>query len=193
MGMNTSTKLISRIVKEYHIIEKGLTMPESRLGFGKVVLFKLIDNCLTFISRYGKDHPKLNHAVSVILEYEQSHADRGFVLHPDTRDKIEELKIKATGITPSIQKNITRNDYFAHVSDAFPQFARSRSSVRNYADADVPIELISASVDIARSTPSVCNRQTWRTYVITRKEKIKAYLIYKVETGDLAILSTNLS
>jgi nitroreductase len=176
MGMNSSTKLISRIVKEYHIIEKGLTMPESRLGFGKVVLFKLIDNCLKFISLYGMDHPQLKHALAVILEYEQSHAKRGFVLHPDTREKIEELKGKAKGINPSEQKTVTRDDYFAYASAAYPEFARSRASVRNYSEADLPLDLIKESVDIARSTPSVCNRQTWRTYIVTGKEKIKAIL-----------------
>ena len=39
---NSSSKLISRIIADYHVIEKGLTMNDARFGFGKERLIQLI-------------------------------------------------------------------------------------------------------------------------------------------------------
>ena len=49
---DTFSKLIGRIIKEYHVIEKGMTMPNSRFGFGKDLVLSLCNSCQKFSINY---------------------------------------------------------------------------------------------------------------------------------------------
>ena len=63
---NTSTKLISKIIADYHVVEKGLTMPETRLGFGKDRMLQLMKYCEKYLKEYGIEGNQIEHAVRVI-------------------------------------------------------------------------------------------------------------------------------
>jgi|SRR5690606_14535556 len=172
----TSTSLLGRIIREYHVIEKGLTMPECRMGFGKEVLMVLIENCLRYIQWFGYDNEQLKHAISVVLEYEMFHSTHNFVLDSDLQRAIDQMKFASKHSIFSKQKELTSTDYFSAVEAPFPKFAESRSSVRNYSEEEIPINIIEDAIEIARSTPSACNRQCWRTYLFTDKVRIKEIL-----------------
>src|SRR5690606_10859956 len=53
-GEATEIKLIEKIITKYHIIEKGLTMPNARLGFGKDVVISLSKMCTQFSQHYSQ-------------------------------------------------------------------------------------------------------------------------------------------
>ena len=89
---------------------------------------------------------------------------------------IQKIKCINNNITPSKQHDFTRNDYFKNSNDSFDVFSKSRSSVRNFGETDIPIEKISMALDLARNTPSACNRQSWRTHIFSKKEIINEIL-----------------
>lgn len=174
--LDAKPKMIGKVIQEYHVIEKGLTMPETKLGFGKAMMLSLISNINEYCDAYGLDDVQLRHAIAVVFEYEEFHRARKFDIDEDVRQAIDLLKFRDTGITSSCQINTTRSDYFSDVDAPFSRFAASRCSVRNYSDAEVPMDLVLDSLRIAMSAPSACNRQSWRPYVFSDKDQISKIL-----------------
>ena len=174
---NTSIKLIGKIIKEYHVIEKGLTMPESRLGFGKELIKTLSKDCLEYIEKYNIDELQLRQAIGVILEYEYFHEKQNFALDEDILLAIKAIKKKNLNIALCNQRVTTKEEYFKNKKSTFPEFARSRASVRNYSGEAIPLDNITQALEIARTTPSQCNRQCWRTYVYTDKAQMDKILL----------------
>ena len=175
-GADSLNKALGKIIKNYHVIEKGLTMPDRRLGFGQERLVKLIQECKYFIQKNGDSDPQLIHTLSVIKEYQELHETQGFQLQDQTKNALNSIKPHLKNVTACKQKETTREDYFKHTSSPFIEFSNSRSSVRNYSEEKVDIDLIRSSLELAKNTPSACNRQSWRTYVYTNKQTIEEIL-----------------
>lgn len=171
----SSTTLIGKIIREYHVIEKGLTMPKRRLGFGTKVISSLCDNCIEFITKHNSTNCQLNHAMGVLLEYKKLHEETNFKLSKDINIKlqtIDNLKIA----TSTEQKTTTRENYFSKTKSDFKSFSNSRKSIRNYSEVSIPTERIHKALQLATNTPSACNRQAWRTYLYSDKKKIQSIL-----------------
>lgn len=173
---NSKQKKIGRIIREYHVIEKGLTMPDTRMGFGKDLFLDLITHCIEYVDLYGDKDEQFTHAVSVIFEYELFHRKKKFELDPAIVNSINSLKRVTAQRIIGMQKEMTIDDYFKDVNSIFPLFAASRSSVRNYSNIEVPSHVIISALELSRTTPSACNRQCWRTYLFESKEKINEIL-----------------
>jgi len=175
-GSDTAQKLIGKIMREYHVVEKGLTMPDTRLGFGKDLLLSLVDNCAQYIQKYGENEEQLRHAIGVIWDYENFHRNQNFKLNSAIAASIGKLKSIVGSIPVCYQREINIDDYFQNVNSEFSQFAKSRSSVRNYSTENISIDTLLSALELARTAPSACNRQCWRSYVLEDKEKINSIL-----------------
>jgi nitroreductase len=176
-GNDDPVKMIGTIILQYHVIEKGLTMPDVRPGFGRDRIISLCRDCLKYIEKYGQDDDQLVHATGVIFEYEDYHRGLNFVFDKEVQNSITGLKNILHG-APGIasQVHTTRTDYFKNISSAFREFSESRASVRNFTDEEISCHKIGMALDLARNTPSACNRQSWRTYVFTDKKVISGLL-----------------
>lgn len=181
-GIDSQQKLIGVIIRNNHVLEKGLTMPEIRLGFGKDLIICLSKHCIQYIEKYGTNEIQLIHAIGVILEYEDVHQKSNYTIDSEIAYWIGCLREKDASIAICSQRNVTKEEFFKYKESAFPLFANSRSSVRNYSDEDLPVERIIYALDIAKTTPSACNRQCWRTYVFSNKEQI--IKILEVQGGN---------
>lgn len=182
-GFTNQIKLEGQIIKQYHVVEKGLTMPEPRLGFGRDNVNLLSNNCLLFISNYGLTS-QVEHAISVIIEYYEFHKIYKFELDNFLRKKLEQISEVANKYNIKIahQIKISRDDYFQYSNNDFSEFSASRKSVRNYSDENIPIITIDNVIELAQNTPSACNRQTSKVYVYDNKERIKK--IFEVQNGN---------
>lgn len=195
-----SGMLLGKIIADYHVIEKGLTMPETRMGFGKDRMLQLIKYCEDYINKHNTTNEQLVHAINVINEYQRFHIEKGFTIDELLSDKIENLKDLANNKESCRQKEFTKEEYYKDVYNSFEQFSKSRLSVRNYSEEDVDIECIKEAVELAKHAPSSCNRQTTRVNIFTDKEKIKKIL--EIQGGNrgfghltnkLIILTSDLS
>lgn len=176
-GYNTEKKLKGKIIERYHSIEKGLTMPEFRLGFGINQLNNLINDCLKYIYQYGIDDDQLKHALSVVLEYEFVHNNNNFKINPDSEALIQKIKDLDTNLTNSKQVEITKKEYFKEKDSNFLLFSNSRRSVRNFIqDKNIPVKDIIEAIELSFNYPSACNRQSARVYLITDPVRIKKVL-----------------
>lgn len=176
MGGKNQDKLTGHIIASYHVVEKGLTMPETRLGFGRENLEYLINLCKIFIRKYGKEDFQVMHAISVVLEYKEFHKEHNYALDTTLLDKIKELASMVEDVSPNHQQIVTNENYFSEVNSSFDKFSESRKSIRNYTNEDIPLETIKAAVKLAQNAPSACNRQTVKVHVVSEPDKVQEVL-----------------
>lgn len=162
--------LLAEIIMAYHVVEKGLTMPDMRLGFGKDNLVSLIGKLHKFAESYICDDHQFKHGVAVVAEYLEVHNKKEHQLDDNVVSEITAL-LKKYPTEASNQIDITREQYFSDLDAPFDKFSVSRHSVRNF-EGEVSIEQITKAVKLANNAPSACNRQQCKVHVVTKKEDI---------------------
>lgn len=157
---------LARIIMFYHVIEKGLSMPErkSRFGGDRARLLKLYVE--QYIVRYGM-HKQVLHAISVLKEY------RSVCVASEWLDP---FLAQYAYVEASVQPTITRDEFFRYAESAFDLFATSRHSVRNYTSDPISTQTITSAIDLARTAPSACNRQHSSVIVVRDRELISKIL-----------------
>lgn len=161
----TQERMLGLITARQHVVEKGLTMPSPRLGFGKDNILALVDLCCIYQSKYDIAHEQFKSAIAVLKEYIEFHDNRGFELESEVKNKIESVVTLYPDVKASSQIFATSSTFFDNVEAQFPIFAKSRHTVRNYSKKDIPLDVIQSVVDLAKVAPSACNRQPARVHV----------------------------
>ena len=149
----------AEIVMGYHVLEKGLTMPHRRLGFGKGAVVHLMNLIASFERRFGAD-AQVAHAVGVLRSYRELH--RGC---PEPMPRLDAFLAERADVPAALEPHVTRAEFFAAKDAPFPKFAASRHVVRHFA-GPVPRETIESAVALATTAPSACNRQHARVHVV---------------------------
>ncbi len=175
---DSEESLIGYLTMAAHGIEKGFTMPDFRPGFGHDRIIELLDRCEQYISIHDTDNIQIHHIAKVVFEYKLCHERIGYNLDKVVNTKIEHfLSHFKSNLSDTIQKDYTREEYFAHKNDDFSSFSNSRHSCRSFSTEPISIESIDCAVKLAQNAPSACNRQAARVYVIENKDKIKQVLL----------------
>lgn len=172
----TKNALEARILRQTHVIEKGMSLSHPREKFGIQKVIELLD----YISGYCdhgfsiEDSIPVKNALGVIDAYLLFHKERGFV--PTDIIKMYEpyKKFMPTNGEPygieetSLEKlqNMTHGE--------FPEFFCSRHSVRQFTDKKVSLVDIQKAVALAMHAPSACNRQSVKVYFYEDKETNEA-------------------
>jgi nitroreductase len=172
---NSQDRTLGNIIADYHVVEKGLTMPETRLGFGKQKIEKLVKHCVDYQKKYDVHQPQFRQAIAVLSEYVDFHKKHKHKLDDDLVNKIKSL-IQSINIKSSEQVKTTEKEYFKDVNASFDIFSSSRRSVRNYSDENIKNSEIISAVEIASKAPSSCNRQISRVHIFEDKETIQKIL-----------------
>ncbi len=200
-GGKRKEHLLGRISLRAHVVEKGLTMPNMRLGFGKDNLLDLIRLCIAYSSQYGNDNEILCKAVGVVREYKDVHVAEQYTLEQDVQEQINHLLNCMPGIDATQQCVYTSEAYYQHCLASFDLFSQSRHSLRHFSTtAEVSVDEVVKAIELAQNAPSSCNRQSSRVHVVAERPLIEAvlalqngnrgfgYLVSKllVLTGDLS-------
>ena len=149
----------AEIVMGYHVIEKGLTMPHRRLGFGGKAVLHLINLIESFERRFEAD-PQVRHAVGVLRAYRELHRE-----WPEPMRRLDAFLAAHPDVPAAVEPHVRRADFFAAKDRPFPEFAASRHVVRHFA-GPVPRADLEAAMALALTAPSACNRQHARVHVI---------------------------
>lgn len=174
-----------RIIAMYHVIEKGLAMPNFRSFFGVNVVKSLIKTTQNL--KHDIDwSANVNYlaALKVIDAYYEKHKNEESKLSNYYTEKeiafMSTLKnevLVEAGVT-----SFAKEDFFEYSRSNFELFAKSRHSCRHFDKAkEVKIEQIIKAVDIARHSPSVCNRQCWKCHIYQDEKKVNKIL--KLQNG----------
>lgn len=169
----SQSRFIYVLTSNYHVIEKCLAMPNFEPGHGKERVEIVVGDLFKYRELgYDQQHPQYIAAMQAVQEYDQVHKELGYALPTGLQGDIDRL-LEGVSIPEHHQPKVTSKDFFAHLNGTFEDFARSRHSVRAYSDKNILDETIMAVVDLARTTPTSCNRQPNKTYVVGDKDKIK--------------------
>jgi nitroreductase len=156
-----SARLGASIKMDAHRIEKGLALPQSRPGFGRDVVARLIRDVAIYEQRFGADRVT-RVARAALADYEQTGRSQG-VPHGDlgkflTADDLAEADRATIQLDAASVRSRAQIDFAA--------FAHSRHSLRQFSKDAVDPAAIDAAVRAAERTPSVCNRQSAKAYHI---------------------------
>ncbi|MCJ1970979.1 polysaccharide pyruvyl transferase family protein [Lactococcus carnosus] len=188
----------STIMFMSHAIEKGLSHRDFRAGFGKGALSALAVNLDLWYDTKRVDDTFFEIGISVVSQYFKRHAE----LNADVSDK---RKLFSDRILKVVESDsganggtvvIDRERYFESITDTFVDVLSRRKSLREYSDEPVDIKKIKQAIQLAMTTPSVCNRQATRVHVITNPEKIAEAMSFQggfngYELPPVVLLVTN--
>lgn len=165
-GKRLRERHLAEIIMEYHIVEKGLTMPNRRFNFGHAVILKLTRSILAFHKNFGTDDPQVTHAIGVLRAYDEMHKDFDRSAEPEFWKTLTDFLARFPDVPAATQAHMTRKDFYASNEAPFPAFAAARHTLRHYA-GPLNIEKIRKAVALAQTAPSACNRQHARVYCVS--------------------------
>jgi nitroreductase len=139
-------------------------MPEFRARFGRDVVLRLAELLGEWTRTGGAENDRhFLAACDVLSAYARRH---------------EEISVDVSDIVPAQYRNRAYSEnsvlggvFLAETDigvdwECFENVVRTRRSIRSFLSNPIPgDEEIEAAVSLARSTPSVCNRQTWKVHV----------------------------
>lgn len=191
----TEENLRSMITASYHNIEKGLSLPDPRPGFGAEQVSRLVRLTRAYADQHGW-RSWLAVPVSVLRAYLEFNAGHG-VTGPH-EGNVAKLVVDAEahfGAVPAGVKQVHRTSIRSLPLDFFT----TRSSVRQYAEEVVDPADIEFAARAAQAAPAVCNRQYSRIYVYTDPKQIADILEvqggargFGDQLGGLAVITTDL-
>lgn len=164
------------IIKQIHAIEKGLSMKDLRLGFGIPRIELMLEYLEKYLSLGGdRDAEELLMAGKVISEY--------IILHDQSNYSSEEyikVKRKAKKFLDDNQLYDFSEEYggvlYIHPNEKcidaeqFVKLVNSRHSIREFKNKPVDDEKLKCALDLAIKSPSACNRQSTRVYVLDHSD-----------------------
>lgn len=163
-----------------HVLEKGITMPQRRLGFGLDRVRAIIKRCTECIHLYSENHIEIQSTLKDLEQYLSLHEVNGFELPSDVLAGIKKLLQHKRYDTISCFES-TPDKLFKETKD-FGEFAQSRHTCRWYSDEDVDKEVLIKAVALAQTAPSACNRQATRVYIIESEEKLEQ--VMRMQNGN---------
>lgn len=178
---SSKTRHQGRLIANYHVIEKGLSLKEPRTGFGAEVVNNLVSILKSYQHKYEFDEIG-QVALNTLFSYYKFNLEQGL----DKKELLDELitiknKIPSETLCTSAGGTISlKRDSIVGASQiGFRDFVKMRYSIRHFERSSVDISLVEEAVSIALKTPSVCNRQTWKVHVCDTAEKKKKALSHQ--------------
>jgi nitroreductase len=174
---NNEEKLTAKMTYYYHLIEKGLSMTNLRLGFGKKKITELL-KLVRVYQRVGFDIKKSQFitACSVLAKYYEIHKKENFKIEDYFNYTDYELIKLYSENSRGGTVEILRSEYFSKTKNSFIEFVKSRHSIRYFSDKLVEINNIKHIVEVANFCPSACNRQPCKVYSVNDKSMVDKIL-----------------
>ena len=182
-------RIEANITYLYHGIEKGLSMPNLRMNFGKDKVESLLELTKLYIkSTYNTELTQFRTACTVLCNYFELHKKNDVNIDDffTKYDYLQILPFKIPNYNGATQLNSTT--YFNSSQADFFEFSKSRHSVRNFNGQLVDNSFVEKAIDIAKTAPSVCNRQAIEVKLINDYSIVQSLL--QIQTGILATAET---
>lgn len=167
---NDIKKMQYTLLRENHVIEKGMSIRTPKKGFGQQKVIALLQRLQKYYDLYGtEDKMFMIYPLSTIQEYIQYIETNGVAI-PTIKQSFDTLLTHAD-IQPTqlfhcggIQ-TVTKEEIITKSSGSFEDLLYSRHSIRYFAKAVPDKTTIEKALVLAQKTPSACNRQGWKTHV----------------------------
>lgn len=154
-----------------HAIEKGLTMPDVRIGFGVDKIVLLVELLIPYIRKYGQNDCS-RYAIGVIKEYVDFHESRDFAFNAKVLNAIGQVNEYFSNSNQCSTIRVTKANFFRGNEHGYKELVESRRYLRDFSSEEVDSSIIRDDVDLAAECPSACNRQLYGVYAISKRERI---------------------
>lgn len=169
-------KMQYTLLRENHVIEKGMSMRNPRKGFGQQKVSELLKRLQKYYALYGdKDLDFLKYPLATIKKYIEYTEANGV--------KIESIKNEYKNIASHFDaseirshagiQEVTKEFIFSTCNSNFKSLLNSRHSIRYFSDKPVDRKIIVEALELAQRTPSACNRQGWKTHVFQGDKSVE--------------------
>jgi len=155
------------ILRDAHKIEKAFSLPQTREVFGREVASRLVETLLEYHETNGYDQHFII-GYTILVKYHlflknNNHHETFLISFLEKYSKQNDyIKQEKSGYTETTPPDNVNNSNFLF-------FARSRRSIRNFSKEQLNEKTIHQAVEIAKQTPSVCNRQPWKVHYYSGK------------------------
>lgn len=172
---NTDSEgLRAKTIFYVHRIEKGLSHTDFRPGFGHNPLNQL-SSCLSTWRKlgYSSDDQAYIAAVDVVKAYVRKHQSMHLEVPSFVKklfpfiDFYDDNSLLSSGV-----QTVSGSEKISSRFSDFKTLFSKRCSVREFEDSAVDLAKIMDALDIAKKSPSVCNRQPFRVLIIRENELI---------------------
>lgn len=177
-------KLQSDLAIRVHAIEKGMSIGDVKVGFGKPKAIAILDD-LQILKNIGGDASFIKEACSVIGQYIEFNKKLGADMNEvevSYNAFMERNSVEKASFGGIYQKNY-KEDVKAVLGAPFKEFSQTRFSVRDFGKTPVDIAKIKAALKLCERTPSACNRQSWRIHVYGPETKNKMFELQRGAKG----------
>ncbi|WP_041217379.1 nitroreductase family protein [Aeromonas hydrophila] len=169
-----------QIILDYHSVEKGLLFKKTKPRFAQQRILNLHPNLALDFIKNNVSRSQIRVAYQVMCEYYELHQKLDVDISDYyTPEQYNNYKNTLGDIYTAKFKgaiDYLKDDFYAPVKADFATFSYSRKSVREYTGELVPNELIEQAITLALNTPSVCNRQACKVYLLEDKARIDKLL-----------------
>lgn len=177
LDVSPAGTLAARITQTYHNIEKGLSLPSPRPGFGQANIANLLAYMQTYKTLYGV-HAVLLSARDVLRAYVAFHEriGRDYPMKESIRVMLTDMSEHSAGHQMGGIRTINKQEIGDAVVGTTESFFQTRHSVRQFSTEDVHISLIDSAIRVAQKSPVVCNRQSGTIHLVADADLIQAVL-----------------
>lgn len=156
------------ITKRYHMIEKGLALPQPRAGFGEDNIKELC-SLTTRALQGGTNVNEVSLSADALEGYRSFNLKHQIQPQPWLVSTIDCVRLAGIPQGGNPVKEVNKTD----LDGMNPlDVIMTRASVRDFAGTPVPDVVLENAVRAAQQAPSVCNRQAGRIYLL-RDPKVK--------------------
>ncbi|MFD1902101.1 nitroreductase family protein [Enterococcus termitis] len=179
ISSNTEAQIESQLMFAAHSIEKGLSHENFRPNFGENALLKLSKALETFNSYgFSKSNIRYKIALSSLKNYKKYHEEQEIepvhLNHIFSVDILNEVKLSDEHLSGTIF--LEKEDKKDSKKKNFYEISQERTSIREFSDVEVDMKSIESAINISMKTPTVCNRQPNRVYIIKNKQVMETIL-----------------
>ena len=194
--VDKSRRAFYKIIIEAHTIEKGLSLPNPKLLFGK----DKVRFVMAALSRYDLQHSAVpaHMSLGALDAYVKFHAKAG--ASDPLLDEIAGYLTTWEAKLPRPWKGGTRDYSFnGQPPSSLQHLMASRSSIRTLQSAPLHPDRIHEAISLAQLAPSQCNRQSSRVHAYQDPARIQALLAlqggsrgFAGSVGNLFVVSSEI-
>lgn len=162
------------ITRLYHTVEKSLAFSNFKPGHG-INNIKLL---IQVMKNYYKDGFDVNKtffkcSLAALEAYIKKNEENNF-FNNEIYNEIKNLPGTSNKLGGTIQfKPLSENEI---KKLNYEEFIKSRHSIRHFSHKKIDLNILNNVLELAQYTPSACNRQGWKTCIISDKKVIKDVL-----------------
>ncbi len=169
--------LEATIIAHYHVLEKGLSMPNPSPGHSLDTARSLAALLKRWAAQGNQPSSQVDFAHGVLSAFTEFQHNHGVDV-ADLRTALAALHASAVASGENVYQ-LKQNAALKHNWTSFADFAMSRHSVRVYRPEAISDDDFEAAVRAAQHTPSVCNRQAFYVKRLIDAEQIRGALSYQ--------------